>query len=89
LESKHALNIAPDEESGELLPDLNEQPADDGDDMHHLQEDEVHQLTEGQSHYLQEEEHASDHAIDLNVPACQEYEEFNQGNVSLNTIPYK
>jgi hypothetical protein len=78
------LNLVPDEESGETLPDLNEQTAHDGDDMHRLHEDEVHPFT-GQSHYLPEEEHAYAHAIDLNVPACQGHEEFHhQGNISLN-----
>ena len=57
---------------------LNEQHANDGDDMHHLHEDEVHPLT-GQSHYLEEKAYA--HPIDLNVPACQGHEEFQQGNV--------
>ena len=58
------LNKAPDEGSGQLLPDLNEEPQ--RDEIHHLHEDqvhlqegnEVHQL-QGQVQYLYEGEHSA------------------------------
>ena len=86
------LNKAPDEGSGQLLPDLNEEPQ--RDEIHHLHEDqvhlqegnEVHQL-QGQVQYLYEEEHSAMHDIDLNVPACEgQQQDPDTGNVSLNSI---
>ena len=89
------LNKVADEASGQLLPDLNEEPPDEhGDEIHHLQEDQVHlkenevdRLQEGQAHYLYEGEHKVVHGIDLNVAACEgQQQEPDAGNVSLNYI---
>jgi len=77
------LNKVPGEGSEEPLPDLNQEPADDGDQFHPIKEAQVHPL-KGQSHYLQKEQHDGVHAIDLNIPACEgQQEESHEGNVSL------
>ena len=90
------INKVADEASGQLLPDLNEEPPDeqgDENEIHHLQEDqvhlkeiEVHRLQEGQAHYLDEGEHRAVHGIDLNVAACEGQQEPDAGSVSLNYI---
>ena len=45
------LNKAPDEGSGQLLPDLNEEPQ--RDEIHHLHEDQVHLQEGNEVHQLQ------------------------------------
>ena len=80
------LNIVLGEGSEEPLPDLNQEPADDGDQFHPIKEAQVHPL-KGQSHYLQKEQDGGVHAIDLNVAACKGQDgESYEGNVSLNCI---
>jgi hypothetical protein len=88
------LNKLADEASGQLLPDLNEEPpGEHGDEIHHLQEDQVHlkenelrRVQEGQAHYLYEGEHRAVHGIDLNFAPCEGLQEPDAGNVSLNYI---
>jgi len=78
------LNKLPGEGSEQLLPNINQEPADDEDRFDHIKVAQVHPL-KGQSHYLQKEQHGSVHAIDLNIAACEgQEEESHEGNVSLS-----
>jgi len=78
------LNRVPGEGSEEPLPDLNQEPADDGDQFHPIKEAQMHPL-KGRSHSLQKEQHGGVHAIDLNIPASEgQQEESHEGNVCLS-----